>query len=425
MSNGVDSVGNRANTIAQTGQVGQVSPGAGKRSASGAQYDAADLTGIDSQIGPEGAMAQPGVMSADSMIILLTAISNKMATERSKGLQEGIKSRGDEKQLKHKETVHKLQKALKAQSKSKTGALVGKIFGWIAVALMFVVAAAVAVVSGGLAAAPLFAAATITLGVMIMQETGGTEKLMDATNMSQKDRMIFSISMAVAMLVINLTAAALSFGAGSAGAVSAVAEVAEVSAEVGTEATAAAAEGAAEAGSTAASVAAETAAETASETAATAAETAAETASESTAVATESATETATETISEVPEIAGETIEETGSTAGKGATEGAKSSARAIVIATKVKAGASVMGGVAGVGSGSGTAVSTAANYEATQAQADTKDLKAEMLKLDAMNEEDMAHLKKILEQMQDQIAQASLMLAGSYSTTKKIFSSV
>ena len=61
------------------------------------------------------------------------------------------------------------------------------------------------------------------------------------------------------------------------------------------------------------------------------------------------------------------------------------------------------------------TAVSTAANYEATQAQADTKDLKAQMLKLDAMNEEDMAHLRKILEQIQDQVAQASLMLAGSF----------
>ena len=425
MSNGIDSVGNRANTIAQTGQVGQVSPGAGKRTAPGAQYDAADTSGLDSLISAEGAMAQPGVVSPDSMVLLLAAISNKMASERSKGLQSSIKARGDEKQLKHKETAQKLLKALKAQSKSKTGALVGKIFGWVAVALMFVVAAAVAVVSGGLAAAPLFAAATITLGVMIMQETGGTEKLMDATNMSQKDRMIFSISMAVAMLVINLTAAALSFGAGSAGAVSAVAEVAEVSAEVGTEATAAVAEGAAEAGAEGASIAAETAAETASETAATAAETAAETATESTAVATESATETATESTSEISEIAGETIEETGSTAEKGASEGAKTSARAMVIATKVKAGASIMGGVAGVGSGSGTAVSTAANYEAAQAQADTKDLKAQMMNLDAMNEEDMAHLRKILEQIQDQVAEASLMLAGSFATTKKIFSTV
>ena len=420
MTNGIDSATNRANTIAQTGQVGQVSSTGGKRAASAAQYDAADLSSLDSAISADGAMAQPGVVSPDSMIILLTAISNKMASERSKNVQGDIKARGKEKQLKHKETVDKLQKMLKAQRKSKTGALVGKIFGWVAVALMFVVAAAVAVVSGGLAAAPLFAAATITLGVMIMQETGGTEKLMDATNMSQKDRMIFSISMAVAMVVINLAAAALSFGAGSAGAVSAVTELAEAGVEVSAEAGAAAAEGAAEAGSTAATVTAETTAEVTSETTAAVTETVAETASETTSAATE----TTTETMAEVPEIAGETIEEGGSTAGKAASEGGKSTARAIVVAQKVKAGAAIMGGVSGIGSGSGTAVSTAANYEAGQAAADTKDLKSQMLKLDAMNEEDMAHLRKILEQIQDQVAQASLMLAGSFSTSKKIFSS-
>ena len=150
-------------------------------------------------------------------------------------------------------------------------------------------------------------------------------------------------------------------------------------------------------------------------------ETVAETASETTSAATE----TTTETMAEVPEMAGETIEEGGSTAGKAASEGGKSTARAIVVAQKIKAGAAIMGGVAGIGSGSGTAVSTAANYEATQAQADTKDLKSQMLKLDAMNEEDMAHLRKILEQIQDQVAQASLMLPGPFSTSKKIFSSV
>ena len=258
MSNGIDSVSNRANTIAQTGQVGQVSPGAGKRTASGTQYDAADPSSLDNVVSADGAMARPGVVSPDSMIILLTAISNKMASERSKSLQGDIKARGQEKQLKHKETIQKLEKMLKAQRKSKVGALVGKIFGWVAVALMFVVAAAVAVVSGGMAAAPLFAAATITLGVMIMQETGGTEKLMDATHMGKQSRMIFSISMAVAMVIINLTAAALSFGAGSAGAVSAVTELTEAGVEVSAEAGAGAAEGAAGAGSTAATVTAET-----------------------------------------------------------------------------------------------------------------------------------------------------------------------
>ena len=414
------SVGNRPNTITQTGQVDQAGP-AGKASSSSAQYDAGDLGSLGSQLGAEGAMAQPKILSADSMILLLTAISDKMSSERSKDLQSSIKSRGEEKAQKHKETIDKMVKAMKAQHKGKTGALVGKIFGWVAVAVMFVVAAAVAVVSGGAAAAPLFIAATITLGVMIMQETGGTEKVMDATNMSQKDRMIFSISMAVAMLVINLTAAAMSFGAGSAGVASAVTEVAEAGVEIGAEAGAATAEGAAEAGAEGAAVAAESAGEVGSETAATAAETAAETASETTATATESATETTTETMSEIPEMAGETIEETGSTAGQGASKGAQSSARAIVAAKYIKAGAGIMGGVSGVGSGSGTAVSTAAAHEATEAQADVKDLRADMLKIDAINEEDMAHLRKALQQIQDMIAETSLMLNTSFKTSLQI----
>ena len=410
------SVGNRPNTITQTGQVDQAGP-AGKASSSSAQYDAGDLGSLGSQLGAEGAMAQPKILSADSMILLLTAISDKMSSERSKDLQSSIKSRGEEKAQKHKETIDKMVKAMKAQHKGKTGALVGKIFGWVAVAVMFVVAAAVAVVSGGAAAAPLFIAATITLGVMIMQETGGTEKVMDATNMSQKDRMIFSISMAVAMLVINLTAAAMSFGAGSAGVASAVTEVAEAGVEIGAEAGAATAEGAAEAGAEGAAVAAESAGEVGSETAATAAETA----SETTATATESATETTTETMSEIPEMAGETTEETGSTAGQGASKGAQSSARAIVAAKYIKAGAGIMGGVSGVGSGSGTAVSTAAAHEATEAQADVKDLRADMLKIDAINEEDMAHLRKALQQIQDMIAETSLMLNTSFKTSLQI----
>ena len=96
-----------------------------------------------------------------------------------------------------------------------------------------------------------------------------------------------------------------------------------------------------------------------------------------------------------------------------------------MVAAEKLRTGSQVLGGVSAVGSGSGEAVSAAASHDASMARADAMELRAQIKKMDALDEEDVAHLKKVLEQMQDQVAEASLMLAGSFQTSKKIFSSV
>ena len=408
MASDINSIGTSSNT----GAVGQVEQTDASVSAthnaavSNPKYDAAAETAALSQfLNAEGAMHKPGVLSSDSMVLLLAAISDKMSSERSKGLQESIKARIKDKQLTHKKTIEKLEKAISAKLNSH--GILGKIFGWIGVALLYVVAAAVTAVSGGAAGAPLFTAAIFTTAVMLAQQTGGMEKLMDSLHLGKEAKMAFSICVAIYMLVVNITAVALSAGMASAGAVSAVAELSETVAD------------AAETATETAETATETA-ETVTETAETATETA-----ETTETAAET-TETAAET-TETTEAATETAETTAKSSGRIGRLVNKLTTRVsnMVLAEKIKAGADIAAAATMIGSG-GTGIDTSIHqHDAAEAQADAKTYQARIFQQQAMSEEDMEHLRKVVQQMQEQMAAVTLMLSRSHETSMKVMSSV
>ena len=178
-----------AEMVARMARTGAAQPAANQAAASGARarYDASGQTGRSNGLtGADSLMPKPEVKSPDSMLLLLTEISNKMSSERAQATETTIKGRIDDKKAKQEEISKKLQEATAAKNSAKVGDIVGKVFSWVAVALLFVVAAVVAVVSGGAAAAPLFAAALITVAVLIVVQSGAIDKAMEGADPGAK-----------------------------------------------------------------------------------------------------------------------------------------------------------------------------------------------------------------------------------------------
>ena len=105
-------------------------------------------------------LALPRKMDADVLMTLLYAIQQKQGRDQIKTSEQRIDDKRAKRQEKHEEIMAKIKKAHEAEHKSKTGALVGKVFGWIGVGLAWAMVGIVAVVSGGAAAVPLAIAAT-------------------------------------------------------------------------------------------------------------------------------------------------------------------------------------------------------------------------------------------------------------------------
>ena len=103
----------------------------------------------------------------------------------------------------------------------------------------------------------------------------------------------------------------------------------------------------------------------------------------------------------------------------------AKVSEKAAKYGNKIKGGTQILSGATSMGSGGAGIESSVKGYEASQAMAETKEMKAALAKLDALNEQDMETLRKILSQLQDQVSNTTMMLAESTKTTKRIFTSV
>lgn len=89
------------------------------------------------------------------------------------------------------------------------------------------------------------------------------------------------------------------------------------------------------------------------------------------------------------------------------------------VTAAKVVAG--VIGGVSMVGQGSATIATGVLNKEATDASADAKEAEAAMLKLQAMLEEELKRLKKMLDEMQEGASIAMQALSAASETKSTI----
>lgn len=368
-----------------------------------------------SSIGPT--LPKPTLSVVDAMIALqLLARASKNAGIKS--AESDIKQRGIDEKAENDKTVRDAKKVNEAAHKKNIGGIFAKVFAWIGVALSFVVAGVVAVVSGGTAAAPLFAIAIAGAGLALMQQTGGMDKMMDAMHMSDEAKMAFSLSIAAAMLVVNISVVVFTGGASLlAGAAElaqkatsalmqtggVVAEASATAAEAGTEVAIELAEVGTEIG---AEIGAEVGAEVA-EGATTVSEGIAETSFNAVDAAVDGTSEIAeapgeiAETSEEIAQAAEEVAETTGEGVAKTATDGATKSPRLLTLANRVRGASSIAQGAASIGSAGASTEQGVDGYEASMAQADSMRARAKLEALASLDEEAITYIRKMVESMQ------------------------
>jgi hypothetical protein len=87
---------------------------------------------------------------------------------------------------------------------SKSG-LLGKIFSWIGAIVGLIAAVAAVIATGGALAAVGLGLAVLAIGMLVMEETGGMDKMMTAMfGDNEKAKMIFQIALMAIMLVASL-----------------------------------------------------------------------------------------------------------------------------------------------------------------------------------------------------------------------------
>ena len=328
------------------------------------------------------ALALPKKMDADVLMTLLYAIQQKQGREQIKTSEQRIDDQRVKRQEKHEEIMAKIKQAHEAEHKNKTGALVGKVFGWIGVGLAWAMVAVVAVVSGGAAAVPLAIAATALTAFMICQETGATDKAIEAMHVDDKTAMGIQIGLAVTMLVIMIAATIASGGAAAGGVASGVADVASAGAEAGAAGAELGAAGA-EAGAGGAEVASAGA--------------------EAGAAGTEVASDSAEAGVE-------------GATSGSDAvTSTASRSGQLVRVANRLRSAAMTAQGVSQAGGGSAEIATAKFSYDAANARADAQDARADAAKYEEITYEELRRIRKLLEQLQN----ASALVIGTIDQTQ------
>ncbi len=373
-------------------------------------------------------LSLPNTMPASVMTELLMSLQQKVSSERIKDAKEEIKAQTTKAQQKDQKRIDDIKKAMKAREKAKHHSKLGKIFGWIGVALTYVAAAVVTVASGGAAAAPVLAAAVLMTGLMIAQETGGMDKLAKAMHLGKKGEMGLMIGLTAAILVVSLVGVVASGGTAAVSMVSSLASAVSRATATGAEIGASAADmtaAGAETGSAVADISAE-ATEGATESiemSANAGEIASSAsdagdAVEETSFSTSEAESEVSEASSEASEASSETSEasEEVSDDDKGQEIVEKSATRTQRVAARVgnmvnvsSAGTSVGGGIEGV-------QTAEAEHDASMADADATDQQAFLAQIQALQAATISKLKKILEDMQ---ANASTIFSIASSANK------
>ena len=142
---------------------------------------------------------------------MLSEVQTKLQDTRIKFDEQAIRTGRLKRQMISQERVNKLSKALKKMEEAKKKALIGKIFGGIATAIMVAVAAVtIATGVGAKAGLMLLMAASIMVAMTVSQNTGDWMTNFGGAIKDDKAQLAIGISWAV-------LAAALSFGAGFAG----------------------------------------------------------------------------------------------------------------------------------------------------------------------------------------------------------------
>ncbi len=322
-------------------------------------------SGVTISFGSSGGptLSLPPQMNTTDLMTLLYALNTKTTESRMNTTEKRIKQRGVETTAKHEKIIQNMKD--KAANNSDVGKIFAQIFGWIGVVVAVIGAVVAGVLSGGAAAAPLIGAAVLTATMLILQESGGMDKMMEG--LSDSAKIGTSAGLAALMLIINIGAAVLSAGIASGGVATAATQLAGEAAEIGVSI----AEKAGDAGIV--------------------------------------ATKIATNTMRAVK------------TLGKIATTGAKS-AKLIYVAQKIGSVATVVGGGAGVAGGATQIADSAMDYKAASAMADTKRNKADLVKLFAMNEEDTRRIRKMIEQIENGAKITLDTLQQSHETSAQAF---
>ena len=202
-------------------------------------------------------------LDIDSATTMLVAIQSKLQDNRIRFDQETIKIRQVEYDQKFSESIGNIRESIEKARKAKRSGLIGKIFGWIAVAVMVIVTVVVAVVSliptilsggaaGGFAALALglmITAIAVTITQMASQEAGSTW-MMDIFGDSKDAKigaMVFWTALVIALSVGGAAAGGAAGAAAGAGANAggSAANVASTGTSAGATATATAANSAA------------------------------------------------------------------------------------------------------------------------------------------------------------------------------------
>jgi hypothetical protein len=165
--------------------------------------------------------------------------------------KEGVEANKLKMEQANAEKLDKIKECIEKMEKASKAGMFGKIFGWIG-AVVGVVAAAIATVATGGAAAPALAVACLGLGMMILEETGAMEKIVDflaenpamlmvvfgpvvggalfalsETGVLDEDKlkMAIQITMAVEMLVLSIASMVCTGGASAANSVGTVSKL--------------------------------------------------------------------------------------------------------------------------------------------------------------------------------------------------------
>lgn len=347
-------------------------------------------------------LALPRKMDADILMTLLYAIRQKQGKDQIKTSEQRIDDKRAERQAKHEHILKMIKRAHKAEHKSKTGATVGKVFGWIGVGLAWAMVAVVAVTTGGAAAIPLAIAATALTAYMIAQQTGATDKAIEAMHVDGKTAMGIQIGLAVTMLVIMIAATVASGGAAAGGVASGVADVASAGAEAGA------------AGAEVASAGAETGAAGAEVASA-----GAEAGATGTEVASTGAEAGTTGT--EVASAGAETGVEGTTSSSDAVTGTAGRSGRLVRVANRLRSTAMTAQGVSQAGGGSAEIATAKYSYDGANARADAQDDRADMARDQEITAEELRRIRKLIEQLQIAATQVIGTIDQTRSTAMKI----
>jgi transloator len=176
-------------------------------------------------------LAPPATFDASEMITKVLALRVKMGDERLAASMKDVQHTGTVQKEKNQELAQKTADAQKKIEESKTGALVAKIFGWIAVGITVLAAIA----TGGLLAG---VAAAVAVTMTVLSETGVMQKMTDAIAESLKkdqgmDDNAAKTAAGFITMAISIAVSLVTLGAGAAGA---GAKVAEAAAKIATAA---------------------------------------------------------------------------------------------------------------------------------------------------------------------------------------------